>query len=335
MYLIRDILAYFRYMLRRYFPKNSRDAARQFVTSLSGYGLEQFSQLVAAHRRLKPWPGWKFDVVVDDEDHLTILRQEIISFVRQNHRDFFINYHFQPGTKIHIRLTEAGSRNLFTSGCVEPNEFAFFNTYLKPGMTFFDLGANMGLYTVLAAKRVGEKGLVVALEPSTREFARLSKNVELNKFKNVHLLNIAASNSMGTATLHISDENEPGHNTLGVFIYPGVQEVKLENVRLDTIDNIVRDLQIKHVDAIKMDIEGHEFFALQGMTATLKKHHPILLTEISVEALQKQGCTPQPIFSFMRELNYKAMIFDETTGLPVPIFDWQSGVGNSVVFIPA
>ena len=307
---------------------------QRLASSLSPGKLQLLAQAFAAHRPISPWPGWKCDAVADANHPLTIFRQEIVALARANQWDFYITYCFQPGVKVRIRLTETVGRNLFVSGCKEPNEFAYINKLLKPGMAFLDLGANIGLYTVWAARRVGKNGAVIAVEPSTREFTRLVENVRLNRLSNVYLVNAAASNTRRTAELHISDENEPGQNTLGGFIYQGVQEVGIEHVSLDTVDDILQNLHIKHIDIVKMDIEEHEFFALQGMSSLLRPSRPILLTELSDETLQKQGCTSRQIFDFLGSFNYKAMVFSESTGLPVSVSQWETHMGNNVVFVP-
>lgn len=331
------MINYFRYLYklsRENGCRRVRDATRKLVKSMSPNSLRHLAQLVAAPHRLAPWPGWKTDAVINNNP-LVVLRQEIVTFVRNNQLNFFINYQFQPGIIVKIRLTESVGRNLFVSGCKEPNEFVYLKKILKPGMVFLDIGANIGLHTMFAARCVGAKGLVIAMEPSKREFIRLEENAKRNRFKNVRLLNTGASNSQRTAELHISDESEPGQNTLGGFMYPEVKEVRRENVALDKVDNVLFDLKVKHIDVVKIDIEGHELFALDGMSSALERDHPVVFMEIEEVALQKQGCTPLQIFLLLQRLNYEMMIFKESTGLPAPISDWESRYGNSIVCLPS
>jgi len=296
--------------------------------------LRYLCQLVAKHRTLSPWPGWVCDAITEDGHQLCAsLRAEIVKRARKEQLDFLINCKFQPKVKVKIRLTEMMGRCLFQSGCYEPNEFAYLDRTLKRGMTFLDIGANFGLYTVWAARRVGNTGLVVAFEPSQREFIRLQKNVRLNHLKNVRLLDIGVSNSNRTAELHISDENEPGQNTLGGFVYPDVREVESTKIDLKPIDNILQSLRVKHVDTAKIDVEGHELFVLQGMRSVLERDHPSLIIEVQEASLQKQCCTVKQIFDLLYGIGYTAMEFDTSTGLPVPISNKESWQGNNLLWV--
>src|SRR5207245_5070565 len=128
---------------------------------------------------------------------------------------------------------------------------------LKAGMTFVDVGANQGLYTLFAAKRVGKQGVVVSLEPSSREFRRLKLNVEENRLTNVRLLKMAVSNYPHEADLLIAEEEKAGHNTLGAFGYNTALQCK-ERMPVETLDNILCREALQRVDVIKMDIEGAE-----------------------------------------------------------------------------
>jgi FkbM family methyltransferase len=100
------------------------------------------------------------------------------------------------------------SRCLYGVGTYEPNEFMFLSGVLQPGMIFVDVGANDGLYRLFAAKRLGPSGRVVALEPSGREFARLERNLQLNR-----LPRLAASDRDGLATLRIAGFGHEGART--------------------------------------------------------------------------------------------------------------------------
>jgi FkbM family methyltransferase len=313
--------------------KNSSAIFSRLIRYIPVSILKIVTTMFAKHRDISPWPGWHWDYVLDTNKQITVFRQEIVSYAIRNNLNFYFNYSFQPDMKLSIRLTESVGRNLFLSGCKEPNEFAYLDKVIKPGMVFLDLGANIGLHTILASRRVGSKGTVIAVEPSSREFRRLQANVKLNRLKNVILLNIAASDSRSTATLHIADENNPGQNTLGDFIYPGVIESGTEHVELNSVDNIISEFNIKHIDIVKMDIEGHEFFALHGMSMLLQRDHPLILSEISETALQKQNCSPEQIFTLLHGMGYKAMAFNESSGMPLTISFWKPGLGESILFI--
>jgi FkbM family methyltransferase len=185
-------------------------------------------------------------------------------------------------------------------------------------MTFIDIGANMGLYTLFASKKVGKQGVVLAIEPSIREFQRLRENAELNGLANVRLFQLAVSNRRTEAELLVATEEKSGHNTLGVFGYDSVMRYGEERVRVEPLDDIVQQEGLQHIDLIKMDIEGAEFLALQGAMDTLTKFHPIILLELSNRTLQHQGYSSADIWEFLTQNGYRIYAFDSNTGLPVP-----------------
>src|SRR5260370_15515850 len=90
-------------------------------------------------------------------------------------------------------LRDASARSVFFAGCAASQEIAFVRAVLRPGMTFADVGANWGLFTLVAANLVGEPGRVVALEPDPRIFVKLKWNVERNNLRQVRLLDAAAA----------------------------------------------------------------------------------------------------------------------------------------------
>ena len=130
-------------------------------------------------------------------------------------------------------------------------------------MVFVDVGANMGLYTLFAARKVGEQGQVLAIEPSSRECERLLRNLQANSVSNVRLVRKAVSDSSAEAELLVAADVRSGHNTLGAFSYDTPLAIK-EKVRTERLDAIVAEEGLARVDVIKMDVEGAEVRALEG-----------------------------------------------------------------------
>src|SRR5262249_5634725 len=131
------------------------------------------------------------------------------------------------------------SRVLFLTGTFEPNELTWMSRTLTKGMTMIDIGAHMGMYTLTASKLVGESGVVVAVEPSNREFQRLNFHVTVNDLRNVRCLQVAASSASGEASLKIAWEWNSGHNTFGDFFNPDVETLRVERVLTETVDSLV------------------------------------------------------------------------------------------------
>ena len=210
------------------------------------------------------------------------------------------------------------SRSVFVTGRYEPNEFCLLQRILKPGMTFVDAGANMGLYSVFAARRIGPRGTVLAIEPSGREFEILLKNAKLNALSNLRTIHKALSDRVSEVELSVAPLGKSGHNTLGAFAYD-TQLDHRERVQTEKLDDIVHSEGLGHVDLIKMDIEGAEVAALRGAAETLNKFKPVLLIELSDRALQHQGAKSAEVLALLEQHGYRIYCFDPATGLPVPL----------------
>jgi FkbM family methyltransferase len=237
------------------------------------------------------------------------------------------------GLRVYAYPGNETSRAVFVTGKYEPNEFFMLSQVIRPGMIFVDAGANMGLYTLFAARKIGEHGAVLAIEPSNRECVRLSKNVEINSLSNVRLVRNAVSDSCSDVDLLIAEDEWSGHNTLGAFAYDTPLAIK-ETVRSDRLDNIVPREGLSRVDIIKLDIEGAEFRALKGAVGVLARFRPLLLLELADRALCHQGSSSSQIWDFFRQKGYRVFAFDQSTGLPVSARQKPSYDSENVIAVP-
>ncbi len=228
---------------------------------------------------------------------------------------FILKWHY--GIKLTAYPRDEIGYEIFRTGKFEPNEFYFLDKALKEGMTFIDVGANMGLFSLFASKKTGDCGTVIAIEPSNRDFYRLKVNAELNKFTNIRLIKAAASSSKSRAELLVAGEEHAGHNTLGNFSHDCSTFKEKQIVETCTLDELVETEKLHKVDFIKIDTEGHELFVLKGAMNTLRKFHPVLLIELADISLIQQGCNSGQIWEFLAALNYKIYLYDNLTGTPV------------------
>jgi len=170
---------------------------------------------------------------------------------------------------------------------------------------FIDVGANIGKYTVKISNSVKKKGEVIAFEPEKDNFNMLKRNVKLNCATNVVLIKKALSNKKGKLKLFLAKGNL-GHHSL-------VEKVgeKYEEVDVDTLDSIIKELKIKRVDLIKIDVEGAESLVLEGARETLKKFHPKIIFEAWDENhLDKAK-------EVLRQFNYKIKQIDKNNYLAI------------------
>lgn len=144
----------------------------------------------------------------------------------------------------------------------EPEITAEVCKTLKNEDTFIDVGANIGWYTLLAARLVGPKGRVLAIEPEPENYRFLRQSIELNGFKNVTTLMLCASNESTTATLHI---REPVSHSLEIG-----EGGSTMAVRTRTLDEIVGMCGLQSIDLCKIDVEGAEPKVLEGSTGLIQ-----------------------------------------------------------------
>lgn len=155
-------------------------------------------------------------------------------------------------------------------------------SYFKPagGDVLVDVGAHVGKYALQVARIVGDEGTVIALEPHPGNFRALLKGIQLNGFRNITALNVAAWNRGCKLKLFIHEAS----------IY---HSAKIDgglgyiNVQAQAIDQITAELRIKHVDWIKIDVEDAEIEVLRGLRKTLTTYAPRLIVEVQWKNLKE------------------------------------------------
>ena len=175
---------------------------------------------------------------------------------------------------------------------------------VKQGDTVLDVGANIGFVSRVLSKCVGTNGRVFAFEPDTENFSHLQK--ELKSLSNVTTIQAAVSDKQGTITVYRSPMLNVDHRT-----YPIDGYTSKEDVKCVTIDGFLPDDTA--VTFIKMDIQGFEFTALQGMTRTLQQNcgHLKMLMELWPASLKKANSSALQVFDFLTQLGYDMYLMEE------------------------
>ena len=191
-----------------------------------------------------------------------------------------------------------------TRGAFEGAEIRFVDRFLRSGMTVLDIGAHHGLYTLLASRRVGASGHVVAFEPSPRERRKLRLHLGLNLVGNVRVESLALGAEAGEASFYRVDGVETGCNSLRP---PAVQSpVSALRVKLGRLGDYADAHALANVDFIKMDVEGAELDVLSGAQSLLNRRpRPIWLVEVSDLRTGPWGYRAQRILEFLEERGYK------------------------------
>lgn len=227
------------------------------------------------------------------------------------------------------------SANLFINGFYEPNETYLLTRLLDKNMVFLDIGANIGVYTLLASRLVGNNGTVIAVEPSRREYNRLLAQIKLNQLTNVKAIRTALGTSSKKHTLlNIAIAPQEGHNTLGNFAYEETRLAYKEKVKLATLDELINKEKIERLDFIKMDTEGAESSVLESGIDSISKYHPAILLEVSTPALKGQHHTPQDIYKFFKKIPYDLYRFDPRSGLPEKAEYLPEFINENILALP-
>ncbi|HLL16136.1 MAG TPA: FkbM family methyltransferase [Pyrinomonadaceae bacterium] len=203
-------------------------------------------------------------------------------------------------------LDAADSLSLSVNGAYEPFETELMHSLVKPGDTVLDIGANIGYYTLILARLVGERGKVYAFEPDPTNYELLKRNIALNGYKNVVPVMKATSNKNGTLRLYLCRDNKAMHRVYDSQYCDGF--IEIEAVRLD--DYFAG--REEKIDFIKIDIEGAEYAALEGMATLLgKSRRAILVTEYTPIAIKEFGIEPQEYLRLLMDFGFKFERIDE------------------------
>lgn len=171
-----------------------------------------------------------------------------------------------------------------------------------------DIGAHVGYYSLLSAS-MGAK--VYAFEPEKQHLNYLTENIKLNKFNNITVLDMAVSDHVSMETLYASRYHGAGYT-----LYSGDKDTSSVSVKVTSLDDYFKHTDIK-VDLIKIDIEGMEPRALQGMVGVVSGNDSIkILMEFSIAYLQKAGSSPEELWGILTNMGFSHVYFlDDKQGI--------------------
>lgn len=197
-----------------------------------------------------------------------------------------------------------------TSRGLEPGTRDVLQRLIQPGMTVADIGANIGLLTLVCAWATGPSGRVIAFEPEAVPRANLLKMIALNGLSWVEVHDQAVGAAAGRLTFHVSDII--GHSSL--YALPDDEEARAHTLEVEvvTLDKMVAG---KRLDVAKIDVEGAELDVLAGMSATLTRNPDLaIIAEFGPVHVKRVGQTPASWFKAFAKAGFKPYMIDETTG---------------------
>lgn len=214
-----------------------------------------------------------------------------------------------------IAISQNGSGALiYYQGYSEPETADFVTRFLKPGMTFLDIGAHMGEYTLLASRAVGPQGEVHVFEPNRDIFQLLRSNVHMNNLGNVVLNNCCVSDLDGERELEVYAESTISSLRLGVNTPPirNQKLLKVINVVSTCLDTYWPEHR-KRIYLVKIDVEGAELLVLRGAMRLISlpgNETPIWLFEYRSGSYDRFGYHHRDLLAFFKEYDYEILHYE-------------------------
>lgn len=204
------------------------------------------------------------------------------------------------GINFLLDISETNGHSNYYS--LDDGQKALFNR-VDEGMNVIDIGANIGAVTLNLAKKVYPSGKIFSFEPSPLNFKRASKNISLNNFSNIKLINQGLGNKKATAFLYNVNPTNRGM----LRLLPEDEQnnsFEKEAVEIDTLDSSMKTFSMPKPDFIKIDVEGFEYKVLQGAYDTLSNHKPTLFIELDDNNLREQKSSATELILYLKQFGY-------------------------------
>jgi len=191
---------------------------------------------------------------------------------------------------------------------------SFLLSVLQPGMIFFDVGANAGLFAIRAARKIGGNG-VFAFEPCSSTCELLKRNLRLNRLADVNVVQQALGESAGEGALQVNGRGRDTRNTLGQTSHPEGKVARRENIRITTLDVFMKEHNVPRVDVMKVDIEGAELVMFRGARDLLARADAPLILYGGFGSLTRGfGYHPVESLWFLESCGYTLFLLNGKTG---------------------
>ena len=190
--------------------------------------------------------------------------------------DFCVPYKLPWGIRVFLRQ-DGTSFGLLDGTYPEQEELHWIQQVLKPGMVFFDIGANLGIYSLTAAKAVSKTGHVYSFEPVPSALKKLESNVRLNSLNNVTIARKAIGNQDGSVSMYACIPLKDGFSSIARPHKFLDNQWNLIDVNITTLDMFTKNVPVHHIDYIKIDVEGGEIDVLKGAQKILTNSDPPII----------------------------------------------------------
>lgn len=229
------------------------------------------------------------------KDRLYLILRSVLNLPRRMVIDL------DPSLQLSCDLDEFLQRWLYCNGLDKDLDFVVMRNILRPNDRFIDVGANIGVCSLIGSVAVGAQGIVYAVEalPSTRTL--LEENLRLNGLQNVRILPVALTDHDGEVVFYGSTNGNLGASSLSNEELNGVPL----SVPARTLDSLMAEGTVAGCDVLKMDIEGAELLALRGMRKLFEERPPrAVMIEVSEPLLKHFSMAPKELIDFFTGHGY-------------------------------
>jgi FkbM family methyltransferase len=200
-----------------------------------------------------------------------------------------------------VRGTTEG-RAIMENGVYEADSIRLLERIIAPGMTFVDVGANVGQYSLVASRLVEPGGKIYAIEPTPAVIELLERNVVRNNLTNVQICRLAIIDRNGEADFYLSRARRIGTSSL--FENRRSRGGKIR-VSCQTLDAFAAAQGLDKIDVVKLDIEGSEYAAIEGAPGVFAgADPPVMFIEFNEYMLRRAGRSCAELYGLLRDLGY-------------------------------
>jgi len=243
---------------------------------------------------LKYWILYAISRLTLDKEKAHDISKNIISHFKD--KNLIIPLPMNSPDTYWMGLRDSGDFEVFREVCMEDH---YNYSQIKKDMVVVDVGAHIGTFTLLASKKAGEKGKVIAIEPEPQNFNQLIKNLKINEIKNVITIKTALNDFNGQADFFITDDS------MSHSFFPQASNIREKTqIEVKTLDALLQELRINKVDLLKIDAENAELKILKGAKETLIINPQMKMVIAAYHSLND----PLEIIRYLKELNFSPKI---------------------------
>lgn len=222
-----------------------------------------------------------------------------------SHDVYFTN---KDGITFHLDAWGCEQKGIFCFHYCGVEDVAAYRKFIKPADVVFDVGANIGQYSLLASLLVEKTGCVYAFEPDTEVLQKLRENIGLNTSNNIHVVPKAVASKSERMQFYPASE-EKDQDIGSLLPAKGTRSNASVEVEAISLDDFCDANSIDHVDFLKIDAEGFDLEVLKGASRLIDRNpNLIVMAEIAPHLLKLAHASPTDLYSFMKERGFKPWI---------------------------